>query len=222
MLADAPAGYWRVGEAGGATTAADETGNGHAGSYQGSPTLGQTGALAGDSNTCVLLNGNNQYVEVPYSAALNPATFSIEAWAYPTGGSGTFRSVITSRDYNGTTPIVRGYMLYASDANTWQLWLGTGGAFAKLIGPAVTLNAWTHLVATYDGTTARLYVNGALAASANLTYSPNTTRPLRIGGGKTETVSDYEFPGRLDEIAVYATALNATRILAHYQAGTTP
>ena len=113
-------------------------------------------------------------------------------------------------------------MLYASSANLWELWLGTGTSFVKLIGPSVTLNSWTHIVATYDGTTARLYLNGTLAASGNLAYSANTTRPLRLGAGKNETTSDYEFPGRLDELAIYPTALTDTRIQAHHQAATNP
>jgi hypothetical protein len=220
VLADAPASYWRVGEASG-VSALDEVG-GRNGSYQNTPTLGAPGALTGDSNTAVGLNGTNEYVEVPYSGALNPASFSLEAWAYPTGGSGSFRSVISSRDYSASGPLVRGYMLYASSANVWELWLGTGTGFVKLIGPTVTLNSWTHIVATYDGTTARLYLNGTLAASGNLAYSPNTSRPLRLGAGKNETNSDYEFPGRLDELAIYPTALTDTRVQAHYQAGTSP
>jgi hypothetical protein len=39
-----PEGYWRLGEASG-TTAADASGNGHAGSYVGSPTLGLAGGV---------------------------------------------------------------------------------------------------------------------------------------------------------------------------------
>jgi LmbE family N-acetylglucosaminyl deacetylase len=215
VLADAPAGYWRLGEAPGATTALDET-NADPGSYLGAPALGQPGALSGDANTAVCLNGTSQYTQMPFSAALNPSAFSLEAWVNPTGGSGRFRSVLTSRDVGSS--LARGYMLYASDANTWQLWLGTGSSYAKLYGPAVILNTWTHLVATYDGATARLYVNGALAATANLAYAANTTRPLRIGAGRTEAYADYYLPGCLDEIAVYPSALSATRIQAHYQA----
>jgi hypothetical protein len=221
VLADAPASYWRVGEASG-VSALDEVGSRN-GSYQNTPTLGQPGALSGDSNTAVGLNGNNEYVEVPYSAALNPAaSFTLEAWAYPTGGAGTFRAVISSRD-SSASPLARGYILYASSTNLWELWTGTGTSFVKLIGPAVTLNAWTHIVATYDGTTARLYLNGTLAASGNLAYTPNASRPLRLGAGRNENNnSDYEFPGRLDELAIYPTALTDTRIQAHHQAATNP
>jgi hypothetical protein len=153
---------------------------------------------------------------VPYAAALNPSVFTVEAWAYPTGGAGSFRSVFTSRD----TP-TRGFALYASDANTWQLWLGTGSSYVHLDGPAVALNAWTHLVATYNGTTASLYVNGVLVASENLAYAPNTVRPFRIGAGQTETSAGLLFSGRLDEIAVYNTALTAAEVTTNYQTAQT-
>src|SRR6266851_1974346 len=47
VLADAPAAYWRVGEAAG-TTMTDATANANNGTYAGGFTLGQTGAIVGD------------------------------------------------------------------------------------------------------------------------------------------------------------------------------
>ena len=133
------------------------------GSYLASPSLNQPGALVGDTNRSVGFNGSSQYVNVPYLAALNPAQVTVEAWAYPTGGQGSFRSVVTSRDYATGNP--RGYILYAASDNTWQFWLGTGtNEWDIVLGPAIVLNQWTHPLATFDGTTARLYVNGALRA----------------------------------------------------------
>ena len=142
---------------------------------------------------------------------------TVEAWAYPTGGQGTFRSVVTSRDYAPGN--ARGYILYASSANTWQLWLGNGD-WVVAYGPPIVLNQWTHLVGTYDGTTARLYVNGALAASAGASgFLQNTVRPLRIASGATDkTAPQYYLPGRVDEVAVYGSALSATRVQAHFAA----
>jgi LmbE family N-acetylglucosaminyl deacetylase len=209
VLSDAPAGYWRLGEATG-VVATDETGHGWNASYLAAPSQGQAGAILGDINGSVGLDGVNQYVEVPYGGALDPSVFTVEAWAFPTGGSGRFRSVVTSRDTSN------GIALYAGDANTWQFWLRTNGVDTKLHGPPVTLDAWTHLAATYDGAAARLYVNGNLVASASVAYSPNTTRPLRIGAGKTETVPAYYFPGRVDDVALYSRALTGTAIRVHY------
>ena len=216
VLGDGPLAFWRLGESSG-VVAADATQHGFSGIYVASPVLGQTGAISGDGDTAVSLNGLNQYVQVPFSSALNPTVFSVEAWAYATGGAGTFRSVVTSRD----TP-TQGYSIYASDTNTWQGWLGTGSSSVTLTGPAVAPNTWTHLLLTSDGTAATLYVNGVPAASTALSYVANGARVLRIGEGKTEAAPGYPFPGKIDDVAVYGSALSAGSASAHYQAGQTP
>ena len=195
------AGYWRLGETSG-TTAADTSGNGRTGSYVNTPTLGQAGALTGDSNTSVGFDGTSELVSVPYTAALNTATTTLEAWVYPTGGQGRFRAVVSNRDYQvGAT---RGSILYASASNTWQYWIGNGsGSWTVVGGPAVTLNDWTHVAGTYDGSTARLYVDGTLVASAPSAHTPNPSRPLRAAAGANEGAANYLLPGRVDEVAVY-------------------
>jgi hypothetical protein len=217
ILADSPLAYWRLGESGG-TTASDSSGFNRTGTYQNTPTLAQPGALAGDANAAVAFNGSDEYMGVPYAAALNPSQFTVEAWVNLTGGQGTFRSVVTSRDYAPGN--ARGYILYAASDNTWQLWTGNG-SWNIVYGPTVTLNQWTHLVGTFDGTTARLYVNGTLAASSAAGYLQNTVRPLRVGSGATDKASpQYYLPGRVDEVAVYGSALSASRVQAHHVAGT--
>jgi PKD repeat protein len=217
VLADGPVGYWRLGEAGG-SAAGDASGSGRSGSYLGSPSLGQPGALVGDSNTAVGLDGVGQYVSVPFAAAVNPGQFSVEAWAYVTGGSGRWRAVVSSRDIVGG--LNRGYILYAAPDDTWRFWVGAGGSgWNQVYGPTLAPNTWTHLVGTYDGVTARLYVNGVLAASSPYSYVANTARPLRIGAGANERGADYLFAGRIDEVAVYGTALSASSVQAHTTAG---
>jgi len=85
VLAKSPIAYWRLGETAG-PTAADETGNGHDGTYLGNPTLGQPGAILGDSNTAVQFTGAN-YVEIPDSADFSQPTstvgLTVEAWMRP-------------------------------------------------------------------------------------------------------------------------------------------
>ncbi|MGH3132546.1 MAG: LamG-like jellyroll fold domain-containing protein, partial [Gaiellaceae bacterium] len=218
VLADSPAGYWRLGEASG-TTAADGSGNGHAGTYIATPALGQPGALVDDANTSVDFDGTSEHVAIPYSAALNPSSFTVEAWAYVTGGQGRYRAVVSNRDFAPSSS--RGFILYASSSDAWELWLGNGtGAWPAAFGPPVALNRWTHLVGTYDGATARLFVDGIEAASVATTHTPNASRPARIAAGANERQADYLFSGRVDEVAIYPAPLTPARIRAHYEVAT--
>src|SRR6185295_4456841 len=124
------------------------------------------------------------YVEVPYAPALNSSQFTVSVAVKLTGGQGTNRSVITSRNDKPT----RGFVLYALDTNQWSFWTGANSntTWNYIFGPNVTLNTWTFLTATYDGTTMRLYVNGVLSGSLVSGNTVNADKPLRIGAGDTE------------------------------------
>jgi hypothetical protein len=210
--ANHPISYWRLDESSG--TSAVDWEHANNGSYVGNPTLGQPGALAGDPDSAVSFNGTTQYVSVPYAAALNPATFSVEAWAKPTGGAGTYRGVMASRSFPN------GWVLYAGSNNLWQFWVNNGTGMLSVSGGAVALNAWTHLVGTVSGTSVRLYVNGVLVGSGTLTsYQPQTGKPLTVGQG--EPGSGFFLPGLVDEPAVYTSALTAGQVQNDYLLGTT-
>ena len=60
--------YWRLGESSG-TSACDSYGA-NTGTYQGGFTLGAAGAIAGDPDTAVTLDGSSGTVSVPHSASL--------------------------------------------------------------------------------------------------------------------------------------------------------
>ena len=219
---DGPAGYWRLDETTG--DVAKDSADSHDGAYLNGVTLGRPGALVGDADQAAgFAAGPKTKIDVPWSDALNGSNFTFECWARVTGGSGSYRSPMTSRASDGT---LRGYLFYAAPNNNWQFWTGNGaGAWTVLQGPAVQVNAYAHLVGSYDGTTLSFYVNGALAAQLAAPFAPNDVNPLRIGGGATEGDGDFFFEGDLDEVAVYGAALSEDRVLAHYVAGfplTTP
>ncbi len=220
VKADAPVGYWRLGETSG-ETAADVMGKNN-GSYLNGVELGVPGALTGDANNAAGFSAANQSkVEVPYTAELNPPVFSLEVWAKVTGGAGAHRSPLASRD---DAP-QRGYIFYAEPGNTWQFWTGTGASsgWDVIAGPALTIGAWAHLVATYDGTTKRFYVNGAEVGTSTNPFGVNDAQLLRIGGSATENpVGSFFFEGSIDEVAVYDKPLSPESILTHYAAGARP
>jgi hypothetical protein len=216
VMADGPAGYWRLGEASG-TVAADQLSK-HDGTYAYGPTLGQPGALFNDSATSVGFDGTSQYVQAPTDGSLNTSTFSFEVWARPTGGAG-YRGVITDRYWpaGGAT----GWNLYLGTSGAWEFWINSGAGMVSIPGGTSTLNAWHHIVGTFDGTNARLYVNGVAVASAALSsgYQPNTRGSVEIG--QAEPGSGYYFPGQIQDAAVYTTVLSPTQVQRHYSVGTT-
>jgi hypothetical protein len=212
-MADSPLAYWRLGETSG-TVAADQRGTRN-GTYANSPALGQPGALFNDPARSAGFNGTSQYVQAPADAALNsPARFSVEVWARPTGGVGTYHGVVTSRVY----PL--GWVLYLGTDSSWEFWVNSGSGMVSIYSNPAALNTWHHLVGTYDGTTVSLYDNGVLAASAPSTgYAGQTGNQLQIA--QSEAGDNLYFPGQLEEAAVYGTALSATQVQRHYSVGTT-
>ena len=215
ILADNPEGYWRLGDS--AATAVDATGNGHAGTYLNGVAQGQAGALVGDPDGAAGFNGSNHKVDIPYSADLNPVSFSFECWAKVAPGTdGGHRSPMTSRANSPQS----GYIFYAQGGR-WQFWTGPGWQTVFAPTGSVVQDEWAHLVGTYDATTQekKLYINGQLAGMATgVTVTPNPSAPLRIGAGATEGGGAYFFRGDIDEAAVYDTALSNVQIRRHYNA----
>ena len=211
--------YWRLGEAAGATTAADSK-DGNAGTYQGGVTLGVPGLLHNNPDTAVQFDGSSGYVSVPHVDALNPAQFTVEAIVTIAGGDGTFRVVVSSNSVGGGSSRF-GYTLYVSNQNRWEALVGDGSAWqivqvgqpdAVKVGGEPPRGPY-YLAMTYDGTSLTLYVNPVdptdsdQVASQAFGYQPNTTDELRIGAGALAPPTLF-FNGVIDEVAVYNAALD--------------
>jgi hypothetical protein len=217
VRADGPVAYWRLGDSAGSETAEDDIGD-NDGSLLDGVSLGVPGAIQDDPDTAASFDAAaSQKIDVPWSDVLNPPVFTAELWARVTGSTGDYRSPLTSRA-DGPQ---RGYIFYAEPGNTWQFWSGEGdtSGWDNIPGPSIETNAWTHLVATYDGAIKRFYVNGVLAGTSTEPYAVNDQSPLRIGGGASEGPGAYFFPGDIGEVAVYDKVLSHEDIILHYLAG---
>lgn len=120
----------------------------------------------------------------------------------------------------------------------WQLWVGDGTIFRRLAqvnpsdpGTLVTAEP-TYLVARFDGTTFDLFVytessdiSFVRTELVSQPYVQNTNGDVTIGiTGLTRALVPpfpgpqqrlYPFHGRMEEVAVYNTALSTMRITAH-------
>lgn len=224
---DAPIGWYRLGDTAGFGSAADASGNFRDGVALTDVHMEQEGAILGDADTAALFTGYtpaarglNSKIDAVH-AELNTPLFSVECWALARGAAGSTRTVLsTSAGTDGTD---QGYDLVLGDDDAWRFDLGTGSSgVTTLPGPPAVIGEWTHLMATYDGATARFYVNGALVSTASTAFAPNDgsvgASMLRIGAMDTVSEGQAFFVGLIDEVSVYSTALSDARVQAHYAA----
>ena len=143
------------------------------------------------------------------NATLKPTRLSVEAWVFRSAAAVDYSTVLmktTSNSWND------GYGLGYQTGGTFTFWVqnySTNRATGTL-----PLNAWTHVVGTYDGVNVRLYFNGAQVSSgtapASLTHS---SQPFQIGLGQG---GSYYWNGRVDDVSIYNRALSAAEVLSRY------
>ena len=241
VAADAPVCYLRFSETGVVTTPSPfiatnlgtvgAAGNGVAAvtNYGISTSIAgsQPGALADAANTAFSFPGTDtNRINVPYRPEWNVSTpFSVELWLK---GGTNFSCPASSVQWEGA-----GWLIYQGDStqtnsnsgNGWwfRVYNSSGGRINAQVDMSVSPTAWYHVVGVYNGTSALLYTNGALAASAALggAYAPNpsTTNLLTLGGRSNGGSRPYG--GLMDEAAFYTNALTPSQIAAHYAAATT-
>ena len=189
---------------GAGTTTADLSGNQLTGTL-----TGATWSTNGRYGGAISFAGTAGWVTVSSSALLNLSTgMTVQAWVYPTALS-SWRSVIIKERTGGLS-----YGLYGnSDTSRPAAYVNLGGSDVGTNGMAqLPLNTWTHLAATYNGATLRLYVNGTNVSTRTVSGSLVTSsNPLRIGGN---SVWNEYFTGRIDEVRVYNRALSVAEIQA--------
>jgi len=169
-----------------------------------------TWAGAGKFGSALNFDGSNDMVTVPDASSLDLTSgMTLEAWVRPTATSG-WRTIMMKE-----IPGELAYAMYARESSNrpsgWIRVNPTGGS-SQSVGatPGLPTNTWTHVATTYNGSTMKLYVNGALRASKSQTGPMYTSSgPLTFGGN---AVWGEYFAGRLDEIRIYNRALDQTEI----------
>jgi large repetitive protein len=208
VLADRPAAYWRMDETSG-TTMTDASGNHNDGVYAGVYSLGQPAPFGGAGNQAVTFNGQTGgSASVPSSPSLQMNAITIELWIKKR----------TDTEYG--VYVAKGHFQLLNNRHTGALeFRVTPEADPALISSStLALNTWYHVVATYDGRVAKLFVNGHPDGTLAVVAPPvQTADPATIGRRWDGLYADAV----LDEIAIYPTALSGDRISVHWRAAGT-
>lgn len=193
------------------TTTADASGNGHTGTI-----AGATWTTAGRNGNALSFNGTTSMVSVADTALLDVTRVTLMAWVRPSA-LGNWNTAIMKETTNGLA-----YALYAEDnVSRPAAYINVGANDRSSNGTAALVtNTWAHLAMTFDGTAIRVYVNGVLVRTTNVSGSLITSNsPLRIGGN---SIWGEFFAGVIDDVRVYNRALTLAEVQTSMNTGVTP
>lgn len=151
------------------------------------------GATTGATLT---LDADGSYLLVEPAPALNPTGgITIEAWIRPTSFN-DFPTIV-GKDYTSS------YWLGLTSVGRLRYY--TRGTFSSRDGvQAVPLGQWTHVAVSFDGTTRRYYIDGALDFEQATPGSlPINFEPLGIGA---DSNGAFDFEGNLAEVRIWSIA----------------
>ena len=242
-------GQWHFDQyagSGASATTPDSSGDGGTGSFANTPTLAPgrfasafNGPLAAEPMMVSGTSGNGSWALEPSGAV------SVTAWVKYTGNPGVLKYIVAKGDFryvpNGSDCAGGSYALYTGyngrPGLTFYVTAADGNSQAS---PNLTDTSkvfdgqWHAVTGTYDGSNARLYVDGALVPGAQAGTGSGAIRY----GGSLQQHSDFgvgaypdhgtcpdntRFPGAIDEVRVHNRALTADEIAKlHDPSATTP
>ena len=219
VLADSPVLYYRFGDKSGSGARDEVSGTSTPYPVTGL-TFGTPGALAGDPDTAVTTDGTGALQltqDVDFEGLL---PHSIEAWVSPSPAGNALGFLVDHENWTSTREgwlfrVGTGDFTYERYSNVPDASPGVGAVGATLT--AVT-GVWHYLVATFDGTTMRLYVDGVRQDSRDTSVPvPKIGMPFAVGKQNC-ACGGTGFAGVMDELAIYPKALAEDRIAAHLAA----
>lgn len=166
-----------------------------------------------------LFNGTG-FVDIPNSLSLNPSHITVAAWVKINAISQDSQIIVGKWQ---DSPEQRQYVLLLT-TGVPQFAISSNGQYIPYTivldsGHSLTYQTWNHVVATYDGSTVRIYVNGNLTASASWTQGLYTgTAPLQIGK-YYDALEEHNFRGLIANVQIYNTSLKAPQIQSLFQRG---
>ena len=189
----------------------DSSGNGHDGITVGDPQYvdGPEGA-----GMALEFDGQGgQYVDLgTFSPSAETGQLSVSLWAKWKGLSGFYQGLIGKRDDS-----------WAADNMMWQIEANQTPGEVRFqregldiaSGVILPIGKWTHVLATFDGTIAKIFVDGEMVGEGSFSFGTDSEAAIQFGASVIN--GGNPFNGALDEIRLYNRALSAFEI--NYLAG---
>ena len=194
----------------------DVSGNGNDGVVHGAtPTTDRFG----NANSAYSFDGVDDYISAPDSPTLDFSSshLTVSAWVNPDAFSRNTYERIVGR-WSGIAD-KREFYLGLDPSDTFVFTMhpdGTGylGTHVHVTSTAtLLLGDWVHVAGTWDGTTARIFIDGIQQNSAPYSLGViDGIAPLFIGTDETNLPGLYNFDGSIDDVYIYNRALSPSEI----------
>jgi|14BtaG_2_1085337.scaffolds.fasta_scaffold10543_3 hypothetical protein len=218
-----PVGWWRMGDndGGTGTTITDQGSGSNDGTLTNGPTYSTDVPVAPLSNSYALeFDGLDDYVTMGAPSSLDiTGDMTLSIWVN-TDQNTQYTGLFSKRNGSGR----QFYFYLRNDSGNKNLSLQTepsGGSLSSMNTSSnpVTLNTWHHVATVINsgvtnGTT--IYVDGNAVATGTMTLASNSTAPLIIG---SSTGTGNFFEGKLDEAAIFNSALSTSDVATLYNSG---
>lgn len=182
-------------------------------------------------NTAASFNGTSSFISIPYNSVMNTAKFSIAAMVKVNGfykGTCQANAILWRSDqfYSGYYSLLFFDNPYTNNCNIVDT---TKNVFAGQVGnltgsntaqwkytPTVVPNQWYCVVTTFDSTQSKVYVDGVLMSTFNVSPGPlgSSNKGIGIGANIFNASSNYPYwlNGEIDDLRLYNRVLSPSEV----------
>jgi hypothetical protein len=194
----------------GSTTWFDKSGRGNNGTLTNGPTF-NTGSLGS-----VVFDGTNDYVDCG-NIIPTPSAVTLTCWFKSNNITQTNKGIIGR--WGGLSTQNSGYMLWIDVLTAPGRLSFPINSQPHLTGTTdIRTGNWFYLVGTYDGITARIYVNSLLEGSQSETSIVQSNNNFNIGRYLDNAGLPEYLNGNISFAQIYNRALSAQEVLQNYNA----
>ena len=158
----------------------------------------------------IVFDGVNDSINCDANSILNVGNnITVNTWFYVNSNS-SYQPIISKTLSNSTA----GWEL-ANSSGVFRTTFRPSVTQINLIAGSLVIGKWYMGTMTFDGTTARLYLNGVITGNTT-TGGPvtlNSSQPLQIG---TRGIDANWYNGNISQASIYNRALSAQEVLQNY------
>ena len=187
-----------------------------------------TSPVPGKISEALQFDGVNDYIDAGANGSFDTGSgdFTVAAWFKSTADTGVAQTILIKGEGGSGGKRYAMYLdnVFSCAANKAMIEIDDNVAKKIACSSATHIdNTWHHIVGVRDGNTLKLYMDGVLDATTNITGygNINSARGFKIGVGWVNDYAslDHYFKGYIDDVRVYKRALTADEVRDLYGDG---